>query len=120
MASTLRWSMYFKRSIPPVSDPSRRALWEGDGYDLPRIQGRYRNVFAPASRRAGRLDGRLSRAGELRKPLHAACERLTWRTCTWYRDHPFAFRGRGGDPAGGDRFHNRGPRYRRAAPPYPV
>src|SRR5215211_1471694 len=59
-----------------------------------------------------------SRAGELRGPLHAARGRLTGRTCAWYRDHPFPFRGR--NPAGGDGFHNRGPRYRRAAPAYPV
>src|ERR687895_668109 len=66
----------------------------------------------------GRLDGRCSRAGELREPLRAARGRRTGRTCTWHRDHPFPFRGRG--PAGGDGFHNRGPRYRRAAPAYPV
>src|SRR5919112_2052702 len=92
----------------------------GDGYDLPRVQGRYRHGLAPASPRAGRVDRRRPRTGELRAPLYAARGRRAGRACATEGDRPFAFRGRGRDTAGGDGFHNRGPRHRRPAPAHPV
>ena len=85
-------------STGPVTGGLRR---RGDGYDLPRVQGRHRHGLAPAPRRRGRLDGRCPRAGQLRAPLDAARRRRACGPCSEHGGGSFTLRGRGGtQPAG--------------------
>src|SRR5215217_8792747 len=104
-------------STGPVEEGSCR---RGDGYDLPRVQGRDRHGLTPSPGREGRMDGRRPRAGQLRAPPDVARGRRAGGACTGYGDRPVTLRRRGGDTACGDRLHNRSPRYGCPASAYPV